>query len=1409
MWADSGEFDDGNESRNDLEARLYAEIYYSSVTCDEKEVTGNYVPVTFAKNPTLGDVTKCPLPTVAIEKPIFNNECSVELPISARLKCKPLIKDSVLPPVTEPQVQSRKNIRTGESIKKKNQNLNIKWQTKSSGRKVNLTFGTNTSEARNNTTLPATKSVACKTYTDNLTAFKKPSSTRQCHSIKTVDLEKQSNKTVSRKKISTSRSKEVKSKGMLKDLKSWKSCEHDNILINSISTSSYSSSKHSMHVKMGDYENVDFNQSDSEDSIIEVPVPPKPQPPLIDINDSDNDLGSDSDNKSYSNSNKSGEKGQTSGLLKTIPYSYELSSGSDSSSESSCSSENSEFALSDKCDSRAAITKGDTSDSTSDDGIIVCSEKAINLEVSSYSGSTNDKEHGAQDLILNCTEVQKSAFNLNEIRELGKEVTFRQRYIDDTIIENYGPGEAGAKSNLNAWNDSWCIGMETSQKQSENLKTSRSRKQEKTEKSHDEVPANLNPDRASNEVSHNSLTENIEYDEAAQTDTPRVIDVIQHIEEAFTSNEDSQGRKKRLRPESLSAHENSNKQARYIDDEATNVSLCAARNKQETLVSKCITNDKPVRYNLLRRYSNKASSRKEFYDNSWGGEDFDVEKLRQNMSKDPKMWVILDDDLVRSSRKGRYWDMPNRSRIYHQESIGDRIHKAILCRICGNTGHEAPRCPQKMCLTCGRKQKSFTATCYSCRAYVCTMCNSKGHKVTGCPDLWRRYHQTTKPSELNVPTNLMMVMKPTDLLSCCNCAQNGHESTACFKYRWSQHFQTPTAVTNYTDGPNYEESSAVSVGLDSSCAHPPPPADTTNVEGLRLPESQGSGTVDDASAARSSNTTAVPKKPAKTREANVIYQCGICSALPKECKAFNLTHFASSGFFEGRIVPTFLEDLKDVFPFEVKITRCRKIAKQKVNIYAKTLKPCRKHLRKLLRMWLALDDEDKDCFAFKDLPKDRLLLIKFLRDEIKKLYLNFGDAREIMKRIRDTQKQMQGNKHTDNSRKKVASNLKELKSKLLLTLYGSPLVPQGRGYIARFRKSVQVLQRSQEQLVSAQSYLSIVLLYIKVFSPHLPSNVLRMMAFYSTEDKCQSKGEKAQRKMSTRRNESQLVSKKRENSRYSSNGHGVSMFSGIDSVRPIVEKPRSTLNSHGSVSPDVGNLESDHVNMPNNVRLSEMHPSTSLSAVTLDDNDYDVNDFYQRARTDEYFHRETEPGELENHIDKNDFSLVGTHHEPSLSDRGHFFFNFPKDVASGDSRLWDRRLNFASDASFTEDWSPVEETNNRQSQIEATRYNNDNQQTRPYTSNMSVRRKRSFCENSHLRKANAETNRCKSRENVPNDLQKQAESLIEEAFSLRLPHLHKAAVLVQKRLYSDSLTIKQIKHLGKLVEKYGGTKWFN
>lgn len=201
--------------------------------------------------------------------------------------------------------------------------------------------------------------------------------------------------------------------------------------------------------------------------------------------------------------------------------------------------------------------------------------------------------------------------------------------------------------------------------------------------------------------------------------------------------------------------------------------------------------------NLMRKY---------YYDSSRSQENFDVSELQRDMSRDPRLWKILDQDLMpcpSSKQRNRFFNVrcSNCQRDGHQRYDCPVPRRTPCCYICGEKGHVESRCPQKICLTCGKQQNTFRKTCEYCRVLYCTMCHSVGHESLQCPDLWRRYHQTTNTSSL--PQNPGNVMKPPNSLHCCNCTKRGHESSTCREYRWSQHFQTPAAVTNYTNGPMY------------------------------------------------------------------------------------------------------------------------------------------------------------------------------------------------------------------------------------------------------------------------------------------------------------------------------------------------------------------------------------------------------------------------------------------------------------------------------------------------------------------------------------------------------------------------------------------------------------------------------
>nr|CAI5835945.1 unnamed protein product [Callosobruchus analis] len=91
-----------------------------------------------------------------------------------------------------------------------------------------------------------------------------------------------------------------------------------------------------------------------------------------------------------------------------------------------------------------------------------------------------------------------------------------------------------------------------------------------------------------------------------------------------------------------------------------------------------------------------------------------------------------------------------------------------------------------------QRQRTKGPRCNRCRqfghtALKCTekpepprLCLQPGHLATGCPDLWRRYHMTTEPGPIKVPTGPQL--KPRHDQWCSGCASQGHLEHECYYY---------------------------------------------------------------------------------------------------------------------------------------------------------------------------------------------------------------------------------------------------------------------------------------------------------------------------------------------------------------------------------------------------------------------------------------------------------------------------------------------------------------------------------------------------------------------------------------------------------------------------------------------------
>ncbi|CAH0405169.1 unnamed protein product [Chilo suppressalis] len=147
-----------------------------------------------------------------------------------------------------------------------------------------------------------------------------------------------------------------------------------------------------------------------------------------------------------------------------------------------------------------------------------------------------------------------------------------------------------------------------------------------------------------------------------------------------------------------------------------------------------------------RRYSltTLRAEMEKFYNESWGGEDFNHREIQKYMSRDKNLWVIDPKDRMPTlSKRKAICNYCNRSG--HRDDTCRM--KPPVCYMCGSTGHYEPRCPSKICVNCGSPNHMYSSMCRNCAWWAritCAECGQRGHPTTHCPDLWRRYHNTVR-----------------------------------------------------------------------------------------------------------------------------------------------------------------------------------------------------------------------------------------------------------------------------------------------------------------------------------------------------------------------------------------------------------------------------------------------------------------------------------------------------------------------------------------------------------------------------------------------------------------------------------------------------------------------------------------
>nr|XP_003699403.1 PREDICTED: uncharacterized protein LOC100881772 isoform X1 [Megachile rotundata] len=679
--------------------------------------------------------------------------------------------------------------------------------------------------------------------------------------------------------------------------------------------------------------------SDSEDSILEVPIPPKPQPPVINLNDSDE--------------------------------SSDLCSSNDSDDE--------ELPTVIECVNDSSKKTTDKSDK---------GEKSL------------DTNAANEDIVLNCTDIQKCATSIQEIRDTSRSVQSSSAcnendsgilyypFSDDENMQNsYIPSKPTAKSNFVYERD----------------------KEKTVSFAEDIVLSNC---LKSNESTTNKRRHN-ESDNEHCTNAER------------TESRCHENKRSKVNPEEHTNHDKNNSQ-RW----------------QEYFF-------RPMSDNV-----------KDFYNESRGQENFDIREIQNNMSKDPRLWTILDEDLMPGLNRHRYWNSKNNHCNYpgRQRHNYAEQSKPPRCHMCGSEGHTEARCPEKMCLTCGKKQGTFRKTCESCRILYCNMCGAVGHKSTECPDLWRRFHQTTQNSAINIPDNLSDVMKPADLLYCCNCTKRGHDSSTCNEYRWSQHFPTPAYVSNYVDGPEYEntEPHAVSsknedvILLSDTKKHKTKTFEEgqDNLEGCFVVFSYGQFLT------KNPNGEEVKK-----------------NLINDQIHASQLTNF-----FKGRILPSFLDNLKKVVNFEIKVYYDEK---RELMTRVRSIADVAPRICDIFVFWLKLSDEDKHLEVCVNFPRATKKMLRYLNSKLGELEKELNDPNKLYNEIMRQNTKLSNAKDSSEAAS-ISKMILRLRGKLMKVFHAKPRMSDS---VMKLKKLVKSVAAAGKRRVDIPLYLSIALTYNKIFIP--------------------------------------------------------------------------------------------------------------------------------------------------------------------------------------------------------------------------------------------------------------------------------------------------------------------------------------
>ncbi|XP_057654277.1 uncharacterized protein LOC130892726 isoform X1 [Diorhabda carinulata] len=416
----------------------------------------------------------------------------------------------------------------------------------------------------------------------------------------------------------------------------------------------------------------------------------------------------------------------------------------------------------------------------------------------STSNNSKENENMTNTDLVTPAELTEQQIDIVESTENDNQEKIKNKKKKKNLKDTEAPGSTTNRTPLSVELENLKKNVEITMELNQKL-DSKSKKKKKSESSSTDVTENseLSNKKTVREIT-NEENMKIKRKQSEKDNTDKIIDKdtqIKDSEEPSTSKSDN-------------PLDNSNNELIVIDDvSSTYISVSSDNTDTDfeifddistNITLNCDTSILPP--NDYERISKAARFHLDNY------EKFDVSDIQSKQSDDPNKWLIsYRDRATYLNNRGNIGPRCTRCRHFGHISIKcpEKPHPPP-CILCGESNHQEPRCPFKMCTQCGQRGNYSTTYCHNCfkfRNCVCRLCKMVGHIEKNCPDLWRRYRSTTDKGPMVTSPELP---KPRFQQWCSGCAKQGHLEHEC---NYFNRYYPPTTpfINNYEDNLQYNK----------------------------------------------------------------------------------------------------------------------------------------------------------------------------------------------------------------------------------------------------------------------------------------------------------------------------------------------------------------------------------------------------------------------------------------------------------------------------------------------------------------------------------------------------------------------------------------------------------------------------